>query len=116
MGTVEFNWRHKKIIDETLVLIASKCKKLKSITLKSCAEIKSEAFSLFFQQTFAFTSINIAQNFDIKDDALLAIALNHAKSLVSLNINGLDELTSDSVNRVAKECTKIVDIDVSWVR
>jgi hypothetical protein len=60
------------------------------------------------------TSLNLSQNPQIDDQVILK-AVQKYPQLVSLNINGLDELTHETLLKLSA-FKNLETLDVSWVR
>ncbi|KAF9218763.1 RNI-like protein [Gyrodon lividus] len=59
--------------------------------------------------------LSLARNHDLSDATLTAILAHSAPSLVSLNLNGLGPLSTDSLGRL-KEAVELRWLDISWCR
>ncbi|CEH19349.1 Leucine rich repeat proteins, some proteins contain F-box [Ceraceosorus bombacis] len=62
------------------------------------------------------THLNLERCLKINDEAFEALLEHSGTSLVELNINSCDALTSDALKLIAKHCHKLVKLDVGFVR
>ena len=102
--------------DSNLQQIATTCTSLDRFSLGSCLKLTNEGICAFFEACkccLKYVSLNRLP--DINDDSLLKLLLNQCKHLTHLDLNGLDKLTSQSLNQLVR-ASNLNYIDISWVR
>ncbi|KAJ8613592.1 hypothetical protein CTAYLR_006125 [Chrysophaeum taylorii] len=95
------------------------CRALESIDFSRCYNLTDEAIKAIAADCHSLQSINISRCDKVTNEAIKAIAKDCRRSLVSVNISGDIEienhwLSSDAIKELARGCTKLTGIDLSW--
>jgi F-box/leucine-rich repeat protein 2/20 len=94
------------------------CQNLEELSLSHCEMITEDGMKQFLNQmsTLRLTKLNWNRLIQLKDESLsLAIKL-YGFYLKRLNLNGLDELSENSLKLLATRCPSLEHLDCSWVR
>ncbi|TPX33728.1 hypothetical protein SmJEL517_g03401 [Synchytrium microbalum] len=105
--------------DEVLEGIGAHCPLIRKLSLRGCSSLNNDAFVSFFSASNTkspLTDLNLQRCENVGDTALVALINIHGASLVSLSLNGLEELTEYSLRAIGATCHNLRDLDLSWVR
>ncbi|KAJ3188499.1 hypothetical protein HK101_009134 [Irineochytrium annulatum] len=109
---------------EDLVLldgIAPNCRKLQRLSLRGNESLTDEGFVTFlnaFQPEATLSRLNVSRVVNLKDDALNSIVSHHGNSLEFLGMNGLEFVTTHSLQNAfcSGNMPRLEEVDLSWVR
>ncbi|KAJ3387188.1 hypothetical protein HDU92_002064 [Lobulomyces angularis] len=95
------------------------CPNLLKLSLARNENLTSEGLKTFFQEYQKpignLVELNLKKLLSVNDDTLNCIVNIHQRSLVRLNLYGVEELTGDSLKSLAN-LLKLKDLDLSWCR
>ncbi|KAJ3344721.1 hypothetical protein HDU83_004921 [Entophlyctis luteolus] len=100
--------------------IGKYCGNLQHLSLKDNEQFSDEGFLAFLNtqeiQPTPLKSLNLHRIYNLTDASINSAVCHHGPSLKFLSLNGLDDLTDNSLRNVIKGCPNLCELDVSWVR
>ncbi|BFZ62762.1 UV-damaged DNA-binding protein rad7 [Saitoella coloradoensis] len=122
-GLLELNLDgHGTLTDAVLATIRECCGRLLRLSLSECETFTAEGITTLFTDwdlNTGLTHLNLSRVLGVSDEALEAVIGHSAATLVSLDINSCDELTSAPLHTLASATASsdiLEYIDVSFVR
>ncbi|KAA1127323.1 hypothetical protein PGTUg99_034938 [Puccinia graminis f. sp. tritici] len=113
--------QNKKLTDEVLVGISKCCSKLTHLDLNGLKELTTKGIQGLFAQfkeneVSGLKHLDVSRCIKIGNEALYSILDHSARTLQYLNLNSVDELRAEALERLAKETIHLEYLDVSFVR
>ncbi|MBW0505016.1 hypothetical protein O181_044731 [Austropuccinia psidii MF-1] len=114
--------QNKKLTDAVLCDgIGAHCRKLHTLDISGLGEVTTQGVERLFEQLRqagapAIVHLRLARCIKVGNDGLSAILSHSAPSLKALDINSVDELRAELLERLAKEAIMVEELDVSFVR
>ncbi|ODQ51754.1 RNI-like protein, partial [Saitoella complicata NRRL Y-17804] len=122
-GLLELNLDgHGMLTDAVLATIRECCGRLQKLSMSECETFTAEGITALFTQwdlNTGLTHLNLSRVLGMNDEALEAVIGHSVATLVSLDINSCDELTSAPLHTLASATASsdiLEYIDVSFVR
>ncbi|WAQ89778.1 hypothetical protein PtA15_11A469 [Puccinia triticina] len=113
--------QNKKLTDAVLEGIQNFCPRLTYLDLNGLKELSTKGIQeLFnkFKETEApgLKHLNLSRCIKVGNEAVYSILDHSARNLRILNLNSVDELRAEALERLAREATNLENLDVSFVR
>jgi len=113
--------QNKKLTDVVLEAIGESCGQLTHLDLNGLRELSTKGVQeLFdkFKQSGApgLKHLNLSRCIKIGNEALYSILDHSARTLRVLDLNSVDELRADALERLATEAVNLEGLDLSFVR
>ncbi|CAH7688019.1 hypothetical protein BY996DRAFT_6430154 [Phakopsora pachyrhizi] len=101
--------------------IGSCCRRLRSLSISGLKEVNTEAVSHMFREfkraeANSLESLDMSRCIRIGNEGLFEILEHSGKTLKYLNLNSVDEIREEGLQRLSKEANQMVELDVSFVR
>jgi DNA repair protein RAD7 len=107
---------HQNITDNVHSVISNECNRsLVSLSLESCNQLSTESLPSLIRSLKDLKHLNLSRNTEIDDKVVYAAIETHWNTLESFELNGLQLLTNEVLQLLAK-CGRLVNLDISWCR
>lgn len=104
------------LTDNCLQQICKSCPSLSMLSVGSSEQLTNEGLLAFFEAlTISLSYLSLHRVTNLADDVLISVLSHHSKTLTHLDLNGLDKLTSESLNALSG-IRNLKYIDLSWIR
>jgi len=94
--------------------IAAKFPRLQELSLEGC-QITDEGGIEIASSCTRLKKLSLRRTL-VGNETLQAIAVNAGKHLIHLNLNGLQEISEDTLVIITENCPNLEEVDLSWLR
>jgi DNA repair protein RAD7 len=115
LETLSLN-KHAYLGNETLLALSKHTSQLSHLSIQNCILFDNDSMVEYFSKSQPLRSIDLSGLNVCQDDCIKAIISHHGKQLSRLVLNGLDQITMQSLQEFLKDMLHLSHCDLSWVR
>eukprot|EP00042_Codosiga_hollandica_P055174 m.765783 g.765783 ORF g.765783 m.765783 type:complete len:698 (-) comp59064_c0_seq16:2032-4125(-) len=105
-----------KLADAFVLVLATKAAVLEEVGLGSLPDVSNDALISFWSSCPLLSRVNLRQTSQTTEDTILRLLDHAARQITHLSLNGLYQTSSKVLHRLANECFRLQELDVSWCR